>query len=193
MTNTLQLLHTRRSVVARNLGEPGPDAVQLENILRAGLRVPDHGKLAPWRFIVIQGAARGALGEHLVTAYRKNVESDAAAARIEFARNTFTRAPVVIAVISRVSACKIPAWEQILSSGAVCQNMLLAACAQGFAAQWITEWYAYDADAKAALGLDPEENIAGFIYIGSATEPPQERPRPGLADVVSYWQEPTAS
>jgi nitroreductase len=192
MTNTLQLLHTRRSVVARNLCAPGPDAAQLENILRAGLRVPDHGKLAPWRFIVIQGTAREALGEHLVTAYRKNVESAAAAAKIEFIRNTFTRAPVVIAVVSRVSECKIPAWEQILSGGAACQNLLLATYAQGFAGQWITEWYAYDADAKAALGLDPEENIAGFFYIGSATEPPQERPRPELADVVSYWQEPTA-
>lgn len=193
MTDTLQLLHTRRSVKARDLCEPGPDAGQLENILHAGLRVPDHGKLAPWRFIVIQGDARKALGEHLVTIYRDNVETDANATRIEFTRNTFTRAPLVIAVVSRISECKIPQWEQILSSGAVCQNMLLAAYAQGFAGQWITEWYAYDPDAKAAMGLDPEENIAGFIYIGSATEPPQERPRPGLADVVTYWRETAAS
>ena len=184
MSQTLDLLLSRRSVVARKIVEPGPDDDQLELILRAGLRVPDHGKLAPWRFVVIKGAARGRLGEVLANALVR-AEPDAKADRVDYERARFTRAPVIVCVVSRARRGKVPRWEQVLSSGAVCQNMLIAVHALGFVGQWLTEWYAYDAAVRAALGLAADERIAGFIYMGSAAEPPEERRRPDLADLVT--------
>lgn len=184
----LDFLLTRRSVTAGKMKEPGPSEDELRTILQAGIRVPDHGKLGPWRFIVIRGEARAQLGDALADAYAKaNPEANADA--IEHERNRFTRAPMVVAVTSQLRETeRIPEWEQVLSCGAVCQNMLHAAHASGFVAQWLTEWYAYDDDVKAALNVEPGHRIAGFVYIGSAAEPPKDRVRPELSDVVSEWR-----
>lgn len=188
MSETLNLLLTRRSVVAINLGDPGPSPEQIETLQRAGLRVPDHGKLAPWRFLLFEGDARRQFGSVLKQAF----EEDSPAAddnRVAFEENRFLRAPVVIGVISTAGPhAKIPEWEQILSAGAVCQNILVAANAMGFAAQWLTEWYAYDARVLSALGVAEGERVAGFIYVGTAKEPPTERLRPELADISSHWR-----
>ncbi|MFQ5625161.1 MAG: nitroreductase, partial [Methyloligellaceae bacterium] len=151
--SALKLLLERRSVVANKLGEPGPDEDQLRGILSAAARVPDHKRLVPWRFILFQGDARAAFGEVLADAC-KDAEPDARDARLELEAGRFLRAPVVVAVISRiVDSPVVPEWEQILSAGAACQNLLTAANASGFSGQWITEWYAYDKQVCAALGL----------------------------------------
>ena len=187
MSDMLDLLHRRRSVVVRDMVPPGPDAGALEAILRAGLRVPDHGKLAPWRFIIFQGAARTAFGEVLRQAFVAQ-EPAAEEERIAFEAARFERAPVVVAVISKVTSDhKVPEWEQVLSAGAVCQNMLVAAAALGFAGQWLTEWYAYDPLVTAQLGLGEGERVAGFLYFGSAKETPQDRPRPDLERITTEW------
>jgi len=184
---TLDLLLTRRSVKATMLAEPGPTPDQLTTILTAAARVPDHKKLAPWRFILFQGDARKAFGAVLVEACRVE-EKDPSAFRLENEAARFLRAPTVIAVISRVVPTPgAPEWEQILSVGAACQNTILAATALGFGAQWITEWYGYSETVCQALKLAPNERVAGFVYIGTAKEKPDERERPALADIVSVW------
>ena len=174
---TLQLLASRRSTLAKNMTGPGPDAEQLDTLLRIAARTPDHGKLFPWRFITFEGEARARYGEILETRLRE-IEPNGPPERYALERNRFLRAPVVVAVISEVTENhKIPEWEQILSAGAVCQNLLIAAHAMGFAAQWLTEWYAYDRQTRNALGLVAGERVAGFIYIGSALADPVERAR----------------
>ncbi len=184
---TLELLARRRSTVANNMDHPGPDADQLNELLRIAARVPDHGKLAPWRFILFEGDARAAFGTVLRKAFTA-ANPDAPAELLDFEEKRFTRAPTVVAVISRVTENhKIPEWEQILSSGAVCQTLLIAASAMGFAAQWLTEWYAFDEEVKQALGLGPSERVAGFVYLGTATEPPRERTRADLSALISRW------
>jgi nitroreductase len=185
---TIEHLLTRRSVSANSLGEPGPNAFELRQILTAASRVPDHKKLVPWRFVLFQGEARAAFGRVLAEACQAE-ENDPGAFRLETEANRFLRAPLVIAVISRVVENKaVPQWEQILSAGAACQNLVVAATALGFGAQWITEWYAYSERVRRALGLTDNERIAGFIYIGTAKEKPEERERPELADIVSAWR-----
>ncbi len=187
MQDTITLLETRRSAMLRDMGEPGPDAAQLQTLLRIGARVPDHGKLAPWRFIVIKGAAREKLGDVLARASENNVQDKDG--RTAAGTNRFARVPVVVTVVSKVvDHIKIPHWEQILSAGAVCQNMLVAAAALGFNGQWITDWPAYDPAVLAALGLGEGERIAGFICLGTADQKPGERPRPDLEDIVTHWQ-----
>lgn len=187
MSEVLDFLLKRRSVVARNLTEPGPGDEELQTILRASMRVPDHGRLTPWRFIVIKGDNRTRFGKILGEAFRQ-ANDDAIDELVEVEEERFERAPVVVAVISRVTkGHKIPEWEQLLSSGAACQNMLHAAHASGYAAQWITEWPAYDANVHKALGLEGGDQVAGFVYIGTAKEPPTERIRPEFDDVVSEW------
>ena len=178
MNETIELLHKRRSVVAKNMVPPGPTEQELAQILRAGMRVPDHGKLAPWRFVIFENEARTSFGNVLAKVFSaKNAE--ATPEQIEFERARFERAPLVIAVISTVlEKHPIPVWEQELSSGAACQNMLIAASAMGFGAQWLTEWYAFDPDVKDMLGLRSGERIAGFIYVGTAHDEPVERKRP---------------
>lgn len=184
---TIDLLLTRRSAKALTMVAPGPDDEELEIILRAGARVPDHGKLAPWRFVLFKGEARRAYGEVLGRLFAKS-QPGATNDQIEFETNRFTRAPVVVAVISRVTpGIKIPEWEQLLSAGAVCQNMLIAAVALGYGAQWLTEWYAFDEEAGRALGLGENERVAGYLYFGSESVPKDERPRPELCDIVSEW------
>jgi nitroreductase len=149
-------------------------------ILSAGSRVPDHGKLFPWWFITFQGEARASFGDVLADAWQKR-EPRATPEQLENERRRFQRAPLVIAVISRPRESTIPVWEQILSAGAACQTMLLACNALGFGAAWITEWYAYDDTVRAALKLDPQDHVAGFIFIGAPLTAPEERARPDLA------------
>lgn len=186
----LDLLLRRRSTSAKAMGEPGPDADQLRQILQASSRVPDHGKLFPWRFLVVEGEARTQLGEILVEALIKR-NPNVGESLQRFERNRFVRAPVVVIVISSLKTEKpIPEWEQRLSAGAVCQNMLIAAAAAGFGANWLTEWCAYDEFVTDKLDLKEGEKIAGFVYIGTATAPLAERERPVLDDIVSKWGSP---
>ena len=175
---TLTLLTRRRSTTAIALSEPGPSPEQVEQLIGIASRVPDHGKLAPWRFVVFEGDARASFGNILGKVFAAKT-ADATEEQIRFEAARFERAPLVIAVISTVlEKHKIPEWEQILSAGAACQNMLIAASAMGYGAQWLTEWYAYDPDVKDALGLRSGERIAGFVYVGSASDEPVERVRP---------------
>lgn len=184
---TVDLLLRRRSASAKALGEPGPGAPDIETILQAGARVPDHGKLAPWRFIKFEGEARAAFGETLAGILAKN-EPDAGDVRFQIEKGRFARAPVVIAVISSPKTGKpIPEWEQRLSAGAACQNMVIAATALGYGAQWVTEWCAYDPGVAAALGLTADERVAGFVYLGTSREQLRERERPNVADLVQNW------
>jgi nitroreductase len=183
----IDLLKTRRSVKPLELAAPGPTPEQLDTILTIACRVPDHGKLAPWRFIVIEGEARHAFGETLAKIFRAS-HPDATAEQIDFERKRLARAPLAIAVVSRAAPhAKIPEWEQMMSAGAAAMNLLNAAHALGFAACWLTEWYAYDRQALDALGLSPTEKIAGFIHIGTPARPPEDRPRPALSDVVTRY------
>ena len=189
MTNpTIDLLLARRSVSANSLGEPGPSAAELELMLRAASRVPDHKKLVPWRFLLFQGDARAAFGTILAEVCAAE-EKDPGAFRLETEAKRFLRAPVVIAVISCVvQNPAAPEWEQILSAGAACQNLIVAATALGYGAQWITEWYGYSPGVRRALKLADNERVAGFVYIGTPKEKPEERERPKLADIVAPWR-----
>lgn len=190
MRNDIKLLDylaVRRSVPAFQMREPGPNRSEIESILSLAVRVPDHGKLAPWRFIVYRGEERARIGRELLTmALEKNPELSDEMIEVERAR--FTRAPVVIAVVSKAAPhAKIPEWEQVMSVGAVCLNLLMAANAHGYVSNWLTEWFAFDERAYPLLGIKPGEKVAGFIHIGSTDFPIVERPRPALADVVT-WQ-----
>ncbi|MEQ1752750.1 MAG: nitroreductase [Micropepsaceae bacterium] len=186
-SGTLNLLKSRRSGSAKAMVGPGPTDSQIQELLVCATRVPDHGKLAPWRFIVFTGDARAEFGEILVGALH-NTESRPSEERIAQERGRFLRAPVVIAVISRAKAgLPIPEWEQILSAGACCQTLCIAAHAMGFVAGWITEWYAYDPTVRAKLALSAEERIAGFVHLGKPKEPLVDRPRPSLESVVTYF------
>lgn len=189
MKNDMKLidyLAVRRSIPAFQMSEPGPSTDELEQILTLAVRVPDHGKIAPWRFIVYRGEERGRIGEELLAmAVQKNPDLSEEMVNVE--RTRFTRAPVVIAVVSTAAPhVKIPEWEQVMSAGAVCLNLLMAANAVGFVSNWLTEWFAYDERAYPLLGIKPGEKVAGFIHIGSTTFPAIERPRPALADVVTW-------
>ena len=181
----LQFLARRRSLLVKDIGEPGPTEEDVDALLRVAVRVPDHGKLAPWRFIIIQGAARARLGAVLEGAFVKR-QPDASPTTIALERARLERAPVVVAVVAApVPSSKIPEWEQVLSAGAVCHQLLLAANAAGFAAQWLTEWYAYDREVLGALGLVGGERMAGFVYIGSATREAEERRRPDVSALTT--------
>jgi len=181
----LDLLDSRRSTPSRQLGEPGPTPQQIERLLTAAIRVPDHGKLVPWRLLTIAGATRIALGEKLVQIHARH-EPDIAPALLTKDRERFSFAPLIVAVVARVEANhpKVPEQEQILSAGCVAYNLLLGAQALGFGAQWLTGWAAYDADAAALFGLAPGERIVAFVHIGTPKEPAPERLRPALRDVV---------
>jgi len=183
-----QFLKTRRSNLAKVMGEPGPSKAQLSDFLKIAARVPDHRKLTPWRFVVFKDEARSDFGQYIGAAFMKN-NPNAPQDRAIFEGGRFMRAPVVIGVISSPVDCKraTPIWEQQLSSGIVCYNLMLAAQAAGFGAQWLTEWYAYDADVQAALGMGEGDQVAGFVYIGTPLEPSKERVRPDINGKVSYW------
>lgn len=185
---TLQLLLTRRSVKPAMLAEPGPSPAQLETILTAAARVPDHKKLEPWRFILFEGEARAAFGQVLLKACTAEEKDTPSAARLEMERTRLMRAPLVIAVVSRtVPNPGAPEWEQILSCGAACHSLCLAANALGFGTCWITEWYAYSPGVRAGLRLADNERVAGFIYIGTARERQPDRDRPSLGKIATHW------
>ncbi len=187
-------LAERRSHAAATLTEPAPSATELDAILTVAMRVPDHGKLAPWRFIVYRGTQRARIGAYLAARaeHLARVEGQAFdSARRAQEETRFTRAPLVVGLLSRAAAHpKIPLWEQHLSAGAVGMALLCATHAAGFFGQWLTEWYAYDALAARYLGAEPDERFAGFFHIGRATVTPGERARPILADIVTHWDAP---
>jgi nitroreductase len=189
MTNeTIALLQTRRSVPPAGLAGPAPTEEELRTILTIAARVPDHGKLVPWRFIVFEGEARHEAGELIARIFAAdNPEADEQ--RIAVERKRLAHAPLVIAVVSRAAPhVKIPEWEQVLSAGAACLNLVIAANALGFATSWITEWYAYDRRVLDGLGLAPHERIAGFVHIGRAAARPEDRVRPRLDEIVTRYR-----
>ena len=187
MPDALSLLTSRRTIPAIALGVPGPDAGQLDTLLSIAVRVPDHGKLKPWRFIVFEGAAREAAGEKLL-ALKLAEDPGLDDARKEQERTRLSRAPLVIAVVSTAAPhFKIPEWEQQMSAAAACMNLVLGAHAMGFAAQWLTEWYAYDEKAKALFGIEEGERVVGFVHIGTPQEEPVDRPRPDVETVMTRW------
>ena len=187
--STLELLLSRRSVKAAMLKDPGPTPAELAKILTAAARVPDHKKLVPWRFIVFEGEARSAFGNVLAQATLAEERDPPSPVRLESERGRLLRAPTVVAVISRVVASPgAPEWEQILSAGAACFSLCLAANALGYATCWITEWYAYSPHVRAALKLTDNERVAGFVYIGTAKERQPDRERPALETIVTRWQ-----
>ncbi|MCU0886088.1 MAG: nitroreductase [Beijerinckiaceae bacterium] len=187
MTHPLvELLTTRRSVKPLLMTAGGPSEDEIATILTVASRTPDHGKLVPWRFIVFNGAARERAGEVIADTYKAD-HPGADAETLAFERNRLARAPLVIAVVSRARPhAKIPEWEQVLSAGAVCMNLTLAANALGYGTNWLTEWYGYDRRVLDAFGLAPHERVAGFLHIGRSDAPMQDRDRPQLADVVTY-------
>ena len=181
------MLALRRSTSADLLTEPGPDDDTLSAMLEIAARVPDHRRVYPFRIIVLRGDARSRAGAILAKSFSTQ-NPEASEARIEAERRRFERAPVVILIVAKIDpGHKTPEWEQVLTVGAVCQNLLLAASAYGFAANWLTEWYSYDADTVKGLGLRPGEKAAGFVYVGTAAESPKERQRPNMADIVSEF------
>jgi nitroreductase len=182
----LSLLRTRRSGKPRDLIAPGPNADQLRQILEIALRTPDHGKLAPWRFVIVPQEQRDRLADLLDSAYRRE-KPDAGRLELEAMHQFAHQAPaLVVALSDPVAGSKIPLWEQELSSGAAIMNLLHASHALGFAAGWLTGWPAYNEDVRAAF-TKADERIAGFIFIGTPGRPQEERPRPEYDEIVSVW------
>jgi len=185
----LDVLNQRRSVPSRQLGEPGPNDAELRELLTAAIRVPDHGKLVPWRLVLIRGDARAKLGHALAEMHLRH-EPEAPPSVIEKDRNRFSYAPLIVAVVARIEEDhpKIPAQEQLLSAGLVAYNLLLGAQALGFGAQWLTGWSAYDPEAAGLFGLAANERVVAFVHIGTAHEPAPERTRPAMESVLSEWR-----
>jgi nitroreductase len=182
---TLAVLARRRSTSASVLGPPGPTPAEVDLILRLATRVPDHGKLAPWRFILLAGPDKDAWVARLGAIAQSRPDPDKATAALGKAGPS----PLAIVVVSRAAPHpKIPEWEQFLSAGAANMNLLLAAHALGYGANWITDWYSEDPNARALLGLEPGERIIGHNYIGTPAAVPLERPRPDLQGLVSVWR-----
>jgi nitroreductase len=187
MPDAIDLLKTRRSIKPREMSGPGPSPAELETILTIGARVPDHGKLAPWRFIIFEGDARVRAGEVIARVFaRKN--PNASPAEIDVERRRLTDAPLVIGVVSFTKPHpKVPPWEQELSAGASAMNIVTAATALGYGACWLTGWFAFDRDALEGLGLKADEKLAGLIHIGTSGKPGEDRPRPALSDIVTRF------
>jgi nitroreductase len=181
---TLAFLARRRSAAALALREPAPTDAELRTLLRLATRVPDHGKLSPWRFVILRGEAkqRFIAGLEAIAATRPDGE------RLAAKLGKLKAPPLTLAVVSRLMPGEIPEWEQRLSSGAVCMTLIIAAQAMGYGANWITDWYAYDAEAGRLLGLGEAERIAGFVHLGTAADTPLERLRPDLPAIVSEWK-----
>jgi nitroreductase len=179
----LDFLALRRSASAGVLRAPAPDADQLNDLLRLAARVPDHGKLAPWRFILLEGEAKA----RFVQGVEAIAEGWSDADKRKAALFKLKTPPLSVVVVSRHIEGNIPEWEQRLSAGAVCMTLQIAAQAMGFGANWITDWYAFDPKVDALLGLTEGEKIAGYMHIGTAEEPPQERVRPDVAAITTRW------
>ena len=187
MADALDLLRTRRSVKVAQLASPGPTEEETRTLLEIATRVPDHGKLAPWKFVLLREAGQKKLGNLCADIFMALHKEEATEKHHAFEAARFTRAPLVVAVLSTPIRGRIPLWEQELSAGAACMNMLHAAHAMGYAAQWLSEWPCYEEKVCEALGGGKEDRIAGFVYIGTAAENPDERDRPSFDDVVSDW------
>ena len=184
----LDVLATRRSVKPDRLAAPAPKGEELDRILTIAARVPDHKKLVPWRFIVFEGDARRAAGEVFAAACQTE-EKEPSHVRLETERARFLRAPLVVAVVSRIARRPgAPEWEQILSAGAAAFNLCLAANAHGYGTSWLTEWVAYSPFVREKFGLAENERIVGFVHIGTPKEKPEERERPNLPDIVTRWK-----
>lgn len=184
----LDYLKKRRSCKLALMGDRGPTDAEIASIIQAGARVPDHGKLAPWRFVVFTGDARRTFGAQVLRPAYAKIEPDAAPAKLDLEAERLVRAPCVIAVISTPKESKHPVWEQHLSAGAAAYNLCLAANAMGYGTNWLSEWFSYNDDVATALGLGEADRLAGFIYIGAPCEKGEERPRPELKDIMAYWQ-----
>jgi nitroreductase len=185
--DAIDLLKTRRSIKPREMTAPGPSPAELETILTIGARVPDHGKLAPWRFIVFEGDARARASEMIAKVFASK-NPNAQASEIENEKRRLTDAPLVIGVISSAKPHpKIPTWEQQLSAGASAMNIVTAASALGYGACWLTGWFAFDRDVLDGLGLSADEKLAGFVHIGTASKPTEDRPRPVLSEIVTRF------
>ena len=180
--DTLALLALRRSSAAQTLRAPGPDATQLDDLLRLAARAPDHGKMTPWRFLVMQGEAKATLVQRL----RGLADGQPSPGKALAALAKLSEPPLSVMVVSAPREGGKPVWEQELSAGAVCTLMLVAAEAMGFGANWITDWYSYDPAACEILGVRPGERVAGFIHLGAASEPPLERQRPDLTALTTH-------
>src|SRR3954469_23411915 len=187
MPDALELLKTRRSIKPREMSGPGPSPAELDTILTIGARVPDHGKLTPWRFIVFEGDARARAGEVIASVFaRKNPQ--ATQAEIDVEKNRLMEAPLVIGLVSFTKPHpKVPAYEQELSAGASAMNILNATTALGYGACWLSGWFMFDRDVLDGLGLKPEEKLAGLIHVGKPTKPSEDRPRPDLAAIVTRF------
>ncbi len=181
--DTLAFLARRRSASALTLREPGPTDEELLTLLTLAARAPDHGKLAPWRFVVLRDDGKRRFVEGLTNIASGREDSAKSLAKL----GKISGPPVTVAVVSRLVASEIPEWEQRLSAGAVCAQFIIAAQALGYGANWITDWYAYDAGAERLLGLGEGERIAGYIHVGTAAEAPQERIRPEMSALIQVW------
>ena len=186
-SSILSLLKTRRSGRPRDLAEPGPSEAQLHEILSIASRVPDHGKLAPWRFVIVRKEDRGAFEQLLHRAYRVD-HPEPGRLEIEASQRFAHQAPaLIVALFKPVESSKIPLWEQQLSCGAALMNLLTATHALGFAGGWVTGWAAYSEEVRRAFAKE-DEVIAGFVFIGTPAAELEERPRPALGDVASVWR-----
>jgi nitroreductase len=187
MSAALSLLQQRHSVPSRQLGEPAPDEATLQALLEAAIRVPDHGKLVPFRLIRLQGDAKLRFGEQLAAIAIRN-DPDMSEARLEKERLRYTFAPLVLVVVARIdSDSKVPEIEQKLCAGNVAYNLLLGAHALGFGAQWLTGWAAYDREVASLLGLAEHEHVIGFVHLGTPQMDVPDRDRPALSDLSSTW------
>jgi len=181
---TLAFLARRRSAAAMALTEPAPSDAELATLLRLAARVPDHGKLAPWRFVVLKGEAKRRFVAGLVAIAADRPDAEKLKAKL----GKIKAPPLTVAVISRVRPGEIPEWEQRLSAGAVCMTLIVAAQAMGYGANWITDWYAYDEAALRLLGLREGEQVAGYVHLGTSAEAPLERVRPDVSAIVEAWR-----
>jgi nitroreductase len=185
MSNALELLKTRTSPKAADLVLPAPDEAQLDEILTVAARVPDHGMMKPWRFIVLPKETRASLVEKITANFRAG-NPNASEAEIDKQRQRFGNSPLIVTVVSKISPNpKVPDVEQLLSAGAACMNLLNAAHAMGFGANWLTGWAAFDKSSKEVFGLAKNEQIVGFIHIGTVKGEVFQRPRPDLSQIVS--------
>lgn len=185
-TTPLSLLATRRSGKPRDLVAPGPSDAELDQMCVIAARTPDHGKLAPWRLVIVEDDKRAHLADLLANAWAVD-HPGAPAYELEAARQFANQAPALIVVLSApVSDSNIPAWEQEMSAGAATMNLLHAAHAMGYAAGWLTGWPSLSPQVRDAFGA-PNQRIVGFVFIGTPSRPLDERPRPDLARIVSRW------
>jgi nitroreductase len=188
MNATIEMLRRRRSLPPQGMTGPGPSPEEIEALLTIASRVPDHGKLTPWRFLVFEGAARDRAGA-IAAKILQGDDPSISEARLQAELTRFSRAPLVIGVVSRAAPhVKIPEWEQVLSAGAACMNLVIAANAMNYVTAWLTEWCAYDRRFCEAIGVGSSEKIVGLVHIGRPNMVSEDRPRPALSAVVSRFE-----